>query len=54
VKLELPEQDWVHFSSAVRIPDNGAAVFAASARSIQGFAPPDTEVILFLRGKAAN
>ena len=51
---EMLDQDWAHFGSAVRIPDNGAAVFAVSARALQSLAGPDTEIILFLRAKTAN
>jgi hypothetical protein len=54
VTLETPEQDVFSFLSAVRIPNNGAAVFAASSRTTKATAEPDTEVILFLRAKSAN
>jgi hypothetical protein len=52
--LEMPDQDWVHFGSAVRIPNNGTAVFAASARTIKATAEPDTEIILFIRAKRVD
>jgi hypothetical protein len=54
VTLEMPEQDAVHFGSLIQIPNNGAAIFAASARTVKATAEPDTELILFLRAKSAN
>jgi hypothetical protein len=54
VTLEMPEQDLVRFRSAVRVPDNGAVVFAASSRVLKTTTAPNSEVLLFIRVKSVN